>query len=517
MAVAQVSAKHKVFGLPYDQAIVNTIPGTRVTATVTGPQVIVPHTRDAVKFARNLGHRVPAPILSQYDWNGDTPWTVQKTTSALMTMHDRAFVLNEIGTGKTRSALYAIDYLLQTGEIAAACIAAPLSTLVRVWDAEIFRYFNHLNAVILHGTKAQRQKKLAAGADIFIINHDGIETILPELVAAKQIQAVVIDELSYYRNSQTDLWAAMKTFTTGRKYVWGMTGSPTPTEPPDAYGQVKLLLPNRVPKFYSRFKKLTMRQVSQFRWVENADALDIVHETMQPAVRFLRKDVAELPETVYRTAEVDLSPEQDRVYRALVAKAHHAFAQGEVTALNEGVLLSKLLQVASGWVYTTARATVALDNSPRMEALQEVLVEASGKVIVFVDFIHAANALYSKLLGDGEKVELVTGSTSLSDRNRIFRDFQETPEPRILVAHPRCMSHGLTLTAANTVIWFTPTTSLETYEQANGRITRPGQKEKTLIVHLSGTAVERKLYRGLQKKAKIQGALLEMFQTNQTI
>jgi superfamily II DNA or RNA helicase len=174
--------------------------------------------------------------------------------------------------------------------------------------------------------------------------------------------------------------------------------------------------------------------------------------------------------------------------------------------------MSKLLQVSGGWVYTTTRATVALDNSTRTEALLEVLEEADGKVLVFVMYKHAVEELHKFLTSRGVNCETVTGETNLSNRNRIFSEFQSTGGPRVIVAHPGCMSHGLTLTEANTIVWFTPSTSLETYEQANGRITRPGQTRKTLIVHLCGSAVERKLYQALEKKAHVQGTLLGMFE-----
>ena len=124
-----------------------------------------------------------------------------------------------------------------------------------------------------------------------------------------------------------------------------------------------------------------------------------------------------------------------------------------------------------------------------MDALLEVLEEADGKVLVFVEYIHAVEALHTRLNDRrGSAVRLSPASTTVTERNRIFSQFQSDPAgPRVLVAHPRCMSHGLTLTEANTVVWFIPTTSLETYEQANGRITRPGQTKKTLIVHLCGS------------------------------
>jgi SNF2 family DNA or RNA helicase len=255
-----------------------------------------------------------------------------------------------------------------------------------------------------------------------------------------------------------------------------------------------------------------MVQVSTFRWIPRRDANDVVFDAMQPSVRFTRDECVELPPTIFRDYEVALSPEQEKTYKRLVDKLRVAFAEGEVTAANEGVLLGKLMQINTGYVYTRDRKVVALDNTPRMDALVEVISEAAGKVIVFVDFIHASHEVAAKLRADGYDVAQVSGETSKKDRDAIFNTFESAVSPRVLVAHPKCMAHGLTLTAADTIVWFTPTTSLDTYEQACARITRPGQKRKQLILHLTGTPIERKLYRRLQQKASLQGALLEMFE-----
>jgi SNF2 family DNA or RNA helicase len=189
-----------------------------------------------------------------------------------------------------------------------------------------------------------------------------------------------------------------------------------------------------------------------------------------------------------------------------------SFQQGEVTAANEGVLFSKLLQIGSGFVYTKDKGIVDLDPKPRLDELMAVIDQSVGKVIVFVDFIHAVKHVRDVLRANRYAPALVTGETNKGERDRIFGAFQNEEKPRILVAHPKCMAHGLTLTAASTIVWYTPTTSLETYEQACARITRPGQTQKSLIVHLTGTAIEAKLYKRLQKRAKLQGSLLEMFE-----
>lgn len=510
-----------MFSIPFDQGLSNIVPGARQH----NGSLILPHTRDTTRLARNLGHAVPAPIVTQYDWNGDVPFRTQIVTAAMLTMQQRAFVLSEMGTGKTRATLHAANFLMLNREIMRALVIAPLSTLVHVWDREIFRYFSHRSVGVLHGTKAQRLKILAQDHDFYVINHDGVETILPELIARIDIDLVVIDELASFRNARTARWKALNMLVNGgmrkgsalpiagRAYAWGLTGSPTPNEPADAWGQCRLLAPGKVPPFFKQFKRQTMTQVSQFKWIPRPEANDIVFDVMQPAVRFKRDECVELPETSYIDRPVKMSPEQDRVYKELMKKLKLGFQEGTVTAANEGVLFSKLLQIASGYVYTSDRKVVHLPNADRVDNLLEVLDEAEGKVIVFVDFIHAANELQDILLKQKVRSSLVTGETPANARNHIFNAFQSAAFPRVLVAHPKCMAHGLTLTAANTIVWYTPTTSHETYGQACARITRPGQTRKSLIVHLTGSPVEAKLYRRLQQKASIQGALLEMFES----
>jgi SNF2 family DNA or RNA helicase len=503
-----VDSQRKLVFVPYNKQLASLIP----EHAVVKDRLMLPHTHDVVKLARNLGVRLPAPISSQYDWNGDVPFKTQKITAAMLTMNSRAYVLSEMGTGKTRAALHAINFMIQSRVIRSALIVAPLSTLTTVWEKEIFRYFNHLTTGVLHGSREKRLEVLSSPRDIYIINHDGIKSILKNLAAYSAIDCVVVDELAAFRNARTDRWKALSAVLANRRYAWGLTGSPTPNAPADAWAQTKLLTPGNVPKFYKTFKEATMMQVSTFRWLPRKDANDQVFAVMQPAVRFTRDDCVELPPTVFQNRDVPMSAEQDRVYKRLMRDMKVLFTRGEVTAANEGVLMSKLLQTTTGWIYTRDKKVIEVDNSPRMDALKEVLDEAAGKVIVFVDFKHASKEIAAILTKEGYSVAQVDGDTPKKERDRIFGAFQGAEFPRIIVAHPGCMAHGLTLTEANVIVWFSPSASLDTYEQACARITRPGQKRTQLILHLTGTAVESRLYKRLQQKASLQGALLEMFE-----
>ena len=472
------------------------------------------HNIETTRYLRNLGYVVPAPIITQYVWPTDPPpFRTQKITAALLQMNPRAYVLSEMGTGKTRAALYACDHMLRTGEIKRVLVVAPLSTLSQVWDYEIYRYFGHHTAGVVHGTRNKRQQILKESHQYYVINHDGIATVEKELMAMK-FDVIIIDEVGAFRNKSTERWKKMNKLVRKAPYVWGMTGSPTPNEPPDAWGLAKMITPSRAPNYMKEFRNKTMTQITQFKWIAKPDANDTVFGMLQPAVRYRREDCVELPPVSYKDIEIADSSQIKTTYKKMMTALKAAFQEGKISAANEGVLFMKLLQIACGWVYTDKKGIVKLDNTERVNETRNLIDDSLGKVIVFVNFKHAAEGLHERLLKTGVNCALVHGGTPKRFRDQIFTGFQHGDSPRVLVAHPQCMAHGLTLTAANTIIWFTPTTSLEIYQQANARITRPGQTQKALIIHLQSTPIERRIYKRLQQKANLQGALLDMFDDN---
>lgn len=490
------------------------VPDDPAVRALLGPGPTVRHNIETTRLLRNFDYVVPAPIITQYEWpDNPPPFKTQKITAALLTMNPRAYVLSEMGTGKTRAALYACDHMLKTDEIKRVLVIAPLSTLSQVWGREIYQYFGWHSAVVVHGTREKRLKALSESHRFYIINHDGIGTVQEKLEAMK-FDLVLIDEVAVYRNKSTERWKRANRLVAKTNYVWGMTGSPTPNEPVDAWGLAKMITPGKATRYAKEFRCKTMRQVSKFKWVAKPNANDFVFAMLQPAVRYKRDDCVELPETSYKTVEVEPSPQIKTVYKKMMNTCKVAFREGRIVAANEGVLFTKLLQITCGWVYLAQRGVVELDNTKRIDETQNVIAGSLGKVIVFVNFRHAAKGLHSRLTAGKQDAALITGDTTKRFRDRVFTDFQRKDSPRVLVAHPQCMAHGLTLTAANTIVWFTPTTSLEIYEQANARITRPGQSRKNLVVHLTSTSIETRIYKRLQKKLHLQGALLEMFDDN---
>jgi SNF2 family DNA or RNA helicase len=515
MLPVQISPKHKMVGVPLAENIQNLFPAAKRLLHGGVPHILLPHLPMETYLLRRMGYDVPSPILTHYDWRGGTPFVSQRSTSAMLTLEQRAYVLNGMGTGKTKAALWAFDYLRSNNICKKMLVSAPLSTLTFTWAREAFATVPHLKCAVLHGSRAKRLELLAnPDVDIFIINHDGHRVILPELMARDDINVLVIDELAVFRNGQAARTKAMKRLSDRMDWVWGMTGSPIPTSPTDAWAQARLITPQRVPKYFSRFREDLMLRNGPFKWVAKADAIERAFAALQPAVRFALDDVVELPPLIERYVDVAMGSKQEKIYRALMTQCYAAVQNHEITAANAGAVMMKLLQVSTGWVYSKTRDVVTLDNGNRILALMDAIESTDRKVLVFAPFKHALGGISDALTSEGYDHAVIDGDTPATQRSQIFSAFQNTDKYRVILAHPQCLAHGITLTAADTVIWFAPVMSLEIYEQANHRIRRVGQAHKQLVLHLQSTPVEKKIYKMLQGKQKIQDQLLKLFEAD---
>jgi SNF2 family DNA or RNA helicase len=236
-----------------------------------------------------------------------------------------------------------------------------------------------------------------------------------------------------------------------------------------------------------------------------------VSKVLQPSVRFTLDDVVELPPVIERDVQVPMGERQAKVYNVLKEHASALLKEGTITAANGGVLFSKLLQVSLGWVYADRdREIVPLDNTARLKALIDLIEAADRKVLVFSPFKSATRGIGERLAEEKIDFATVTGDTPSGERAQIFTAFQGTDKYKVINAHPECMSHGLTLTAADTVIWFGPVTKLETYSQANARITRVGQTHKQQIIKMVSTPTEKIVYRRLAQRHDLQENVLDI-------
>jgi SNF2 family DNA or RNA helicase len=256
-----------------------------------------------------------------------------------------------------------------------------------------------------------------------------------------------------------------------------------------------------------------MMKVGMYKWMPRPNSMEIVKNVLHPAVRYTRDECFDLPDTVVQTRKVELTADQKKHYQAMI---RHLITEsdteaGTITAVNEAVKMQKLVQIACGVAYDDDGANVELDCSPRVNIVKELIEEAGEKVIVFVPLTGTLKML-ERELSKHWAVGVVNGSVSSNKRNEIFHNFQNEQDPRVLIAHPATMAHGLTLTSASTVIWYGPITSNEQYVQANGRIERIGKRHVSNVIHIEGTDLEHMMYKRLANKQKLQGLLLDLIQ-----
>jgi SNF2 family DNA or RNA helicase len=470
---------------------------------------------DEARVLRNMGVKnVPSPITKRYDWPGRyKPMKHQIETASFLTLHRRAFCFNDPGTGKTLSALWAADYLIKRGEVRRVLILCPLSIMHSAWMGDINQSVIHRSAVVAHHSQAARRiEMIQKDYEIVIANYDGLNLIANEINNDGRFDLIIVDEANAYKNPSTRRWKALASIVKPDTYLWMMTGTPASQSPVDAYGLAKLVNPGGVPKFQTAWRDKVMNKISMFKWMPKANSRDVVYEALQPAIRFTKEQCLDLPPVMTITREVPMTSQQSKYYKLLKEQMLVRAAGETISAVNAGVAVNKLLQISCGAAYTDDKEVVEFDASPRLAVLEEILEETNRKVIIFALFRSSIDTISTYLTKHGFNVAQIHGDVSATKRGQIINDFQTTDLIRVLVMQPQATAHGITLTAADTVVFYGPMMSVELYKQAIARADRKGQtSDKVTVVHIESSPLEKKLFKAMNGKVSDHALLVGMY------
>ena len=496
-----------------------------------GYLVALPAHEDTLQVLSNIG--LPTSGMEPLRWYYDipniegkfAPMAHQITTAAFLSAHKRAFCTNSMRTGKTASVIMCTDYLQSVKHVqGAVLIVATVSNLTGVWKYTIESTVPHKKVVVVHGGvgKADRLAKLRTPADYYIINYDGVKMVTDELVKMVRTHAigiVVVDELTHYGNVSSGRFAAMDAVINGRdpvEYAYGLTGSPGDSPIP-IFGFVKLINPVRLPcKRVSVWKELTMYRygLESWMWRNRANCPQIIHRTMQPNIRFDKKDIMDLPPVVRQKRDCELSKEQAVAYERMRTQMITMTENGEVIeAIHKASLSQKLFQIALGTAIASDKSIIELNNRPRINTILEVINESQSKVVIFCPYTGAIDDLYRKLKEHKLTVAVVDGRVTGKKRDNIFKAFQEEADPRVLICHPQTTAFGVELAAADTMIFNGPPLSGEfIYEQALERLSSLKQRaQQVSIVQIAATKEERAFFAGLDAGVKSSALINAMF------
>lgn len=471
---------------------------------------------ELVQQMASIGVKMPGPIRFFYTWPFPfKPFNHQMVTADFLTQNMRAFCFNEIGTGKSISAIWAADFLMNLGLINKVMIVSTLSTLDIVWDKELFQSVPHRKTSVVHGGPERRRKKLAEDVDFYITNHESLQDLSTLLLDRPDIDMVIIDEGAKFRNAKAKtLWPPCNDIINGPipRNCWWLTGAPMPKAPTDLWAQAQIVNPKTVPRFFSRFRDMTMLKVSEYKWVPIRGWEDICYSAIQPSIRFRRSECLDIPKCFVPPPEiVPMSKDQSKAYKDFQEHFLSEFEGKLITAVNEGSQRTKLLQIASGAIYHPDHTYTTIDCAPKLAALDSHIEETNFKVIIYVTFTHGLKILDEHIRSKYPKisVEMLWGAAGRTRRKDVLTAFQ-SGDLNIILAHPEVMAHGVTMTAANTIIWWSAFDDFEIYDQANGRIQRISQEREQYIIRLACCAKEAEVYRRLETKESMQGLLLDM-------
>ena len=505
--------------------------------------------KDNLANFRTLAAYMPhGPVTRHYEFHSkySAPMPHQVATVDFMCRHNRGFVFNSIGTGKTLCMDWLYDYLRREGVVQRCLIIAPLSTLRSVHAEELKWSFPHLRYAIVHGSKKKRMSELAKNVDVYIMNFDGFlakwatdpksrklspshAEILNILAYRPDINCVFIDEIAIMRNCNTNSWRSINyLFGQHRSdvVVYGFTGSPMPKSPTDAYAQVKLISPHKLPQqydhrtkktrpvSYTKFASLVTRPKGDWGWEPLKGWEKTCYGVLQPSIRFTREQVEpDLPPVTLQTHEVPLTSEQKKAYNQMVKEFRVELRSGHViSAVHEGAKLLKLNQIACGAIYGEDQEAHHLSCKNRLEELIRIKQQLSNHLLVSVPFKNIVRYLFTEL-SKLFKVGVITGSTtSEKQRAELIHQFNYK-DLDVLIATPGSIPHGVNLQHnCNTTVWWGPINRYDHYEQFNGRTDRKGQKNKVLLIHYESAPVQRDMYRKLKHKESAQGILLQLLE-----
>lgn len=480
--------------------------------------VAVKHTVESARILRNIGIDAPAPIRWQYRWPGQfTPMEHQIQMAEFQTLYRRAYNLSEPGTAKTAPALWASDWMMETGRVRKTLIIAPLSTLETVWMKNIFKILLHRKCIIVH--RQEGAENLKIDVDFYIMNHDGvrIKAIRDYIKKCPEIDNIIVDEGDFFRNRGPDKFKYLQEMIRPDVRLWWMTGTPCPQAPTDAWTQATIVNPSTVPKIFGAFQRMTMMDIGRppyRKWVPRPEAYNLAYKALQPAIRFTKDECLDLPPVTVHDLQAELTPEQNKQYKTMLSQMVAEAKTTTITAANAADRLIKLRQILCGSIKDPqGDRYIDLPHAPRVQVLLEAIQQAAAKVYIIVPFTGIIHSLARDLTKAGVSVEVLNGEVSMRERNRIVERFKTQTDPRALLCHPEVTSHGLDFTEADTMIMYAPIYSNAQFGQIIERFNRPGQTRHMRIVRIGAKPLEWKIYGMLDSRRQTQENILNLFKS----
>ena len=438
----------------------------------------------------------------------------------------------EMGTGKTKVLIDNVAMLYDKGKVNGALIIAPKGVVGTWYNQEIPTHLpNHIENVSVlwqsNITKGQSKKlgtlfKTGEELHFLIMNVEALSTSKGTDFARKFLSChntlMVIDESTTIKNPKAKRTKNIIKLAELSKYRRIMTGSPVTRNPLDLYSQCQFLSPwlldfQSYYAFRTRYAIMKTANISgrQIQLVAGFQRLAELSDKLKPfSYRVLKADCLDLPDKIYMKRQIKLSSDQLKVYDQMKKEALAILNGKKVTTVNALTQLMRLHQITCGHFTSDDGSTQPIKNN-RIDELMDVLEEIEGKAIIWAHYQYDITTIIKEVVkvhGPGSIVDYY-GLTPQDERQKNIKKFQNNDKCRFIVGTPQTGGYGITLTAANTVIYYSNGYDLEKRLQSEDRAHRIGQqKSVTYVDILADETVDAKIVKSLRKKISIASEVL---------
>jgi len=420
-------------------------------------------------------------------------WDHQKQTVDFCHDTPRVYDLSSPGTGKTISHL---QYVKEAG--LRTLVVCPKTLMFSAWGNDIEQHDMGMEYAIARAVKREETFTKAAASDkqIVITNNDAVKWLDKHPKIVDQFDAIVCDESTYFKNQASARSKAARRVFKRFDIRHNLTGTPNPKGVQDVWHQVRLL--DEGERLFPTLSKFRFRycrpvpipgQTRAVKWVDKPGAMEeIVEMIADITVRHDRAECMDIPPNRVIWRPYELNPATRKILSELQKESFSLLNSGEpLTAVNAGVLQTKMLQVASGAVYTSEGEYTVIDTG-RYELVAEMVEEYEHSIVFFL-WSHQKEQLAKEFDRRGISFRIIDGKATDNARQAAVQDFQ-AGRLDVLLLHPETAAHGLTLTRGRAVIWASPPLCRGDWlEQGIARIVRGGQTQETdtIFVHAPNT------------------------------
>lgn len=417
----------------------------------------------------------------------------------------RAFLMLEMGLGKTISTLTAISDLLKARSVKKVLVIAPLRVANSVWVQESYKWEHtkHLSVHRVLGDQKSRLKVLHYDHDVYVINRENVHWLVTYYGKKWPFDMVVVDESSSFKNPSSQRFKALKKVLPFVEYMVLLTGTPSPNGLLDLWSQCYLIdygisLGRTMTAYKQRFFE---QDYMGYSFIPKKESQKIIQNLMQPYTLSMQTaDYLELPDRIDLITDIVLDNKTLALYKDFEKNLFISFDDHEIQAINAGALANKLLQYSNGAMYTDEYKNWIELHTAKLDALEELIEQNDENILVAYNYRSDLERLLTRF---PDAVVLDKHDTTIQSWNK--------GEIKLLLAHPQSAGHGINLYDGGCMtVWFSLCWSLEYYQQFNARLHRQGQTKPVRIVHLvTKNTIDERVITVIKDKDATQNKLLK--------